>query len=143
MDLSARRLPLKCLGTFLATLLLVLGMAVAPQERSASVSASCGRDCVPAPSAFEVPRGFSARAFAIRSLSPGSACSGTPPQTLKGFSIRRGAQTVLVYYIGPDGTVSDPVPIQELELPSGTYQLYAVPASGAGVNLSFVMEPRR
>ena len=143
MDLSARRPPLKCLGAFLATLLLVSGMAVAPQNRSASVSASCGRDCIPAPSEFEVPRGLSARAFVIRSLSPGNACSGASPRTLKGFSIRRGAQTVLVYYIGPTGTVSDPVPIQELELPSGTYQLYAVPASGAGVSLSFAMEPHR
>ena len=97
------------------------------------------------PEAITLPilRGLSARAFVIRSLSPGSACSGTPPQTLRGFSIRRGAQTVLVYYTGPTGTVSDPVPIQELELPSGTYQLYAVPAAGAGVSLSFVMEPRR
>lgn len=143
MNLSARHPPLKCLGAFLATLLFVSGMAVAPQDRSASVSASCGRDCIPAPSVFEVPRGLSARAFAIRSLSPGSTCSGASPLTLKGFSIRRGTQTVLVYYIGPTGTVSDPVPIQELELPSGTYQLYAAPASGAGVSLSFVMEPGR
>lgn len=143
MDLSVRRPPPKCLGAFLATLLLVLGMAAGPKDRSSSVSASCGRDCVPAPSQFEVPRGATASAFTIRALSPGSSCSGAPPRTLKGFSIRRGAQTVLVYYIGPSGTVSDPVPIQELELSPGTYQLYAVPASGAGVTLSFVMDHRQ
>ncbi len=143
MDVPSRHPAQKRLGWFMATLLFVSGMAVAPQDRSASVSASCGRNCIPAPSEFEVPRDLSARAFVIRSLSPGRTCSGTPPQTLQGFSIRRGAQTVFVYYIGPTGTVSDPVPIQELELPSGTYQLYAVPASGAGVSLSFVMEPRR
>jgi hypothetical protein len=143
MDLSAKRPPLNCLGVFLSTLLLVSGMGVASQDRSASVSASCGRDCVPAPSQFEVPRDATARAFTIRSLSPGSSCSGASPRTLKGFSIRRGAQTVLVYYIGPAGTVSDPVPIQELELPSGTYQLYAAPASGSGVTLSFVLDHRQ
>jgi hypothetical protein len=143
MDLSARRPPVKCLGTFLATLLLVSGMVVASQDRSSSVSASCGRDCIPAPTEFEVPPGDIARAFAIRSLSPGSACSETTPRTLRGFSIRRGAQTVLVYYTAPTGTVSDPVPIEELELTSGTYQLYAAPASGAGVTLSFVVGPRQ
>ena len=142
MDLSASRPLLRRVRMLMAALLLVSGMAASPQDRMASASASCGRDCVPIPSEFEVPQGATARTFAIRSLSAGSACSGPASQTLKGFSIRRGTQTVLVYYIGPTGPVSDPVPLQELELPSGTYRLYAVPASGASVTLSFVMEPR-
>ena len=138
MDLSANRVRM-----LLAALMLVSGMAASPQDRLASVSASCGRDCVPIPSEFEVPQGATARAFAIRSLLAGSACSGPSPQTLKGFSIRRGAQTVLVYYIGPTGPVSDPVPLQELELPSGIYRLYAVPASGAGVTLAYTIQQRQ
>ena len=106
------------------------------QGRRGSISASCPSGCDPAPSIFQVPSGYVARGFAIQSLVAGKACSGTQEQ-LRGFSIRRGGQTVLVFYFGPSGPVSDPLPVEDLELAAGTYELYAAPASGASVTLSF------
>lgn len=137
MNLLASRPPPACVRSLLVTLVLVLGMAASPEDRSASVSASCGQGCLPAPAEFQVPPGTTARAFVIRALSAGKACSGQPQQPLKGFSIRKRQQTVFVYYMGPYGSVSDPVPLRDLELPPGTYHLYAVPAAGATVTLVF------
>jgi hypothetical protein len=55
---------------------------------------------------------------------------------MAGFSIHRGQDTVLVYYTGPNGAVSDPVPLEDLVLGPGDYSLRSAPARGASVTLS-------
>jgi hypothetical protein len=101
-----------------------------------SITASCPAGCSPAPTFFKVPQGAVARGFAIQSLESGAACSGQP-ERIKGFSIRNGGQTALVFYLRPSGPVSDPVPLEDLELSAGTYQLLAAPAAGASVTLTY------
>jgi len=119
-----------------AAVLIASGLAMIGQPRRVSVTATCLQGCRPSPSSFQVPPGVLAKGFAIRSLTAGRACSGSSEQ-VKGFSIRRGDQTVLVFYLGPAGPVSDPLPIEDLELAAGAYQLYAAPASGASVTLTY------
>ena len=104
-----------------------------------TVSASCGADCQPAAHAFEVPDGQRASGFRILSMRPGAPCSGGGEKPMAGFSIRRGSDTVLVYYTGPSGTVSDPVPLENLSLEPGRYALLAVPARGASIALSITL----
>ena len=140
MDLKASRPLTRRLRTPFAAVAVALCLAGSAQSGVATLSASCGQGCAPSPAEFQVPSGATARAFAIRSLSAGKACSETAQQPLKGFSIRKGPQTVFVYYIGPYGAVSDPVPLQNLELPPGTYHLYAVPATGAAVTIVFRLD---
>lgn len=124
---------------FLAALLLPAGHTGC-RERQVSLTASCGPSCVPAPTAFTVPAGQHASGFRLARLSAGRACAGDGAASLAGFSIRRGARTVFVYYDNPDGPVSDPLPLEDLVLPSGTYELLAAPARGASVTLSFSLD---
>jgi hypothetical protein len=120
-----------------AALLLALGLSSPGQQgASGSISASCPAGCKPGATSFQVPRGAVARGFAIRSLEAGRPCSERP-ERVKGFSIRNGGQTVLVFYVRPTGPVSDPVPLEDLELSAGTYQLFAAPAAGASVTLTY------
>lgn len=129
---------------FIATVCL-LGMALgaAPSNREVVLSTRCGSGCNPSPAPFEIPSGNRARHFEIRSLVAGRPCDGKGGDPLKGFSIRKGQTTVLVYYLGPGGPVSDPTPVEDLELGSGSYSLYAAPAAGASVTLAFSIEPAR
>jgi hypothetical protein len=120
-----------------ACLLLALGLTSPGQQGGReTITASCLPGCRPIPTSFQVPRGSVGRGFAIRSLEAGTPCSGDP-ERIKGFSIRNGGQTVLVYYLRPSGPVSDPVPVEDLELSAGTYQLLAAPAAGASVTLAY------
>lgn len=120
-----------------AALLLVLALSSPSQPVGrVSVSASCPAGCTPAPTSFHVPGGSVAKGFTIESLGAGVPCSGDA-ERIKGFSIRSGGQTVLVFYLRPSGPVSDPVPLEDLQLSAGTYQLYAAPAAGASVTLSY------
>ena len=100
------------------------------------LSAACGAGCSPPARRFEIPQGHDASGFRILSLGPGEPCQGPPGRTMAGFSIRRGQDTVLVYYKGPNGAVSDPVPLEDLVLGPGDYSLSAAPARGASVTLS-------
>lgn len=118
-----------------------LVMTVASQGRAVVLSASCGASCEPAPRGFAVGRGEKARGFQVLNLVPGRYCSGLKGSYLAGFSIRRGRETMLVYYRGPQGMVSDPVPLEDLALPPGQYTLLAAPAQGASVTLSFTLGP--
>ncbi len=131
---------LMALGTALLLLLLCLTGAASTGETV--LTAACGPGCDPAPTGFTVPVPQSASHFRVVTLTPGRPCAGGVRTPVKGFSIRRGGQTVLVYYWTPGGLVSDPVPLDDLELGPGTYQLYAAPASGARVTLSFRITPR-
>jgi|WetSurMetagenome_2_1015567.scaffolds.fasta_scaffold02137_4 hypothetical protein len=125
-----------------ATLLLALALSSPGQQGGkSSISASCLPRCRPSPTSFQIPRGTVARSFAIQSLQAGAACSGEP-ERIKGFSIRSGGQTVLVFYLRSSGPVSDPVPLENLELPAGTYELLAAPASGASVTLTYSLVTR-
>ena len=126
---------------FWAFCLLVACLAAYPSGRETLCSASCGPSCDPPPVGFQVPAGERALGFRIVSIIPGKPCSGKRSEALAGFSIRRGQETVLVYYQGPGGTVSDPVSLEDLELPPGKYELFAIPAAGASVTLSFHLEP--
>lgn len=123
----------------LASTALLLGLAPSsssPQAGRVSVSASCPPGCTPTPTSLRVPGGSVAKGFAIESLGAGVPCSGDA-ERIKGFSVRSGGQTVLVFYLRPSGPVSDPVPLEDLQLSAGTYQLYAAPAAGASVTLSY------
>ncbi len=122
---------------------LVVTRAPAAEDRTVSLSASCGASCAPAPSAFAIPQGHRGRAFRLASLVRGELCAGKSPRALAGFRIRRGRETVLVYYEGPDGVVSDPLPLEDLVLGPGVYELLAVPARGASVALTFQLEAVR
>lgn len=104
------------------------------------LSASCGASCEPAAESFQVPSGHRACDFRILALRPGEPCSGGEGKPMAGFSIRSGRDTVLVYYTGPGGAVSDPVPLENLVLEPGPYGLYAVPARGASVTLSYTLK---
>ncbi len=126
---------LMALGT--AFLLLFLSLTGAASTGETVLKAACGPGCDPAPAGFTVPMGQAAYFFKVVALTPGRPCAGGKRDTVKGFSLRRGGQTVLVYYVKPGGVVSDPLPLEDLELGPGTYELYAVPASGASVTLSF------
>lgn len=130
-----------CKRTVLAVCLCALVAAFASQGRTVVLSASCDANCEPAPRGFAVGRGEKARGFQVLNLVPGRYCSGQKGSYLAGFSIRRGRETVLVYYRGPQGTVSDPVPIEDLVLPPGQYTLLAAPAQGASVTLTFTLAP--
>ena len=105
------------------------------------LSASCGPGCDPQPSSFTVPAGHRASQFRIQSLTPGQPCSGGKVEPLAGFSIRRGSNTVAVYYRGSGAAVSDPVPLEDLALEPGPYQLLSVPAKGAAVTLACTLSP--
>jgi hypothetical protein len=119
-------------------ILLLPATRVAGRGRQVSLTSSCGPSCVPAPTAFTVPAGQRAGGFKLVRLSAGRACEGSA--SMAGFSIRRGARTVLVYYDGPDGPVSDPLPLGDLVLAPGSYELLAAPARGASVTLSFTLD---
>lgn len=127
---------------FWAFFLLVAYLAAYPSGREALCSASCGPSCDPSPVDFHVPAGERAQGFRIVSIITGNPCSGKRSGALAGFSIRRGQETVLVYYQGPGGTVSDPVSLEDLELSPGKYQLFALPAAGASVTLSYSLMAR-
>lgn len=118
----------------------VLLAAVLPFRSGELVlSASCGAGCSPPAHRFEIPQGHYASGFRLLSLRPGEPCQGPPGRTMAGFSIRRGQDTVLVYYTGPNGAVSDPVPLEDLVLGPGDYGLSAAPARGASVTLSYTL----
>ena len=127
---------------FWAFCLLLACLAAHPSGREVSLFASCGPSCNPPAVDFQVPVGEKARSFRIISIIPGKPCSGKKTLALAGFSIRHVQDTVLVYYQGPEGTVSDPVPLEDLELPPGRYQLSAVPAAGASITLVFQVGPK-
>ncbi len=121
--------------------LLLARTVVYSQGHEVFISSVCGASCEPAPRHFVVPPGREAASFRIVSLVPGTFCAGKKGRYVAGFSIRQGNQTVMVYYTSPTGPVSDPVPIDDLTLPSGDYDLFAAPAKGASVNLAFRLVP--
>jgi hypothetical protein len=114
---------------------LLLSLAV--RGDSVALFAKCGPDCEPSPASFAVPAGNEAAHFRIVALQAGKYCSNSNGRTLAGFCIRRGGQTVFVYYHRPQGPVSDPVPLDDLVLSRGRYELLAAPAKGASVRLAF------
>ena len=126
---------------WLPAALLLTGTLAFSQGHNVFVSSTCGGSCEPAPRHFVVPPGREAASFRIVSLVPGTFCAGKKGRYVAGFSIRQGNHTVMVYYTSPTGPVSDPVPIEDLTLPSGDYDLYAAPAKGATVNLAFKLVP--
>ena len=115
--------------------MLLFAVALVPAGQDLVLSASCGPGCDPTPTPFTIPAGHRAVQFRVQSLRPGEPCAGSKAATLAGFSIRRGSDTVIVYYKGPRGVVSDPVPIESLVLEPGSYALLSVPANGATVTL--------
>lgn len=97
--------------------------------------------CEPSPAVFRVQQGRVATRFRVENLHAGQPC-GEGGGATEGFSIRRGSTTVFVYYYGADGgVVSDPCPLKSLVLEAGSYALYAAPASGAAVVVSYALEP--
>jgi hypothetical protein len=123
----------------LGPLLLAAALAAAAggQARRLELTAVCGSNCDPPPVPFSVPAGHSAERFSLLRMVPGRACAGADSEKLSGFSIRRGREVVFVYYPGPRGIVSDPVPLGDLVLGPGSYALSAAPAQGASVTLEF------
>jgi hypothetical protein len=117
--------------------LLALALALAARGDSVNLFASCGPDCTPSPVVFTVPIGMEAAHFRILDLKAGKYCSKANARKLDGFCIRRHGQTVFIYYHQPHGIVSDPVPLDDLVLSKGRYELLAAPARGASVRLAF------
>jgi|GEM_PF-4545529 len=120
---------------------LLCGASLVSNPQELVLSASCGLGCDPKPSSFTVPAGHKAAQFRIRSLTSGEPCSGGKREPLAGFSIRRGGDTVVVYYRDSGGVVSDPVPLENLTLEPGPYLLLSVPAKGATVTLACTLSP--
>lgn len=130
--MGARKLKILALSASLAA----VGLW-ASQARRVELTAACGTGCAPSPVPFVVPSGCVAERFAILRMIPGRACAGERAERLSGFSIRRGREVAFVYYPGPRGVVSDPVPLEDLSLGPGAYALLAAPAEGASVTLEF------
>ncbi len=128
---------------WVAAAVLLLALVPAAQE-GGSPSASTGPGCRPVPTSFGVPEGSFASRFRVVSLRPGAPCSPNGPGPIEGFSIRRGSLTVFVCYKEASGrVVEDPLPLARLELPAGSYALYAAPAAGASVTLAYALQPAR
>ena len=113
------------------------------QARRVSLRSACGPDCRPEASTIEVPAGMRAEAFRVDDLVEGACCTGGGTRRLAGFSIRRGSRTVLIYYLGPRGPVSDPVPLDALTLSPGRYEFRVVSARGASAAVSFDLTARQ
>ena len=129
----------------LKILILVAAAALAAwagPARRVELTATCGSGCDPSPVPFVVPAGHGAEGFAITRMVPGRSCAEGESERLSGLTIRRGRQTVFVYYPGPRGVISDPVPLGDLVLGPGNYSLSAAPARGALVTLEFEIAPK-
>ncbi len=122
---------------FAALLVACAAVLVLAQARRVSLRSACGPDCRPEAGTIEVPAGMRAEAFRVDDLVAGACCTGGGTRRLAGFSIRRGAQTVLIYYMRPRGPVSDPVPLDSLTLSEGRYEFRVVSARGASAAISF------
>ncbi|MCI4397973.1 MAG: hypothetical protein JHC34_03955 [Acidobacteria bacterium] len=110
-------------------------------QEGQTLRASTLGGCEPSPAVFRVQQGSVATRFRIQNLRAGQPC-GEGGGATEGFSIRRGSTTVFVYYYDSNGEiVSDPCPLNSLELEAGSYALYAAPASGAAAVISFALEP--
>ena len=128
-------------------LLLLAGMCtliilnLSASEKHPTVSSSCNSSCSVKPGIFEVKGGTRAISFKIVQLKPGRCCGDGKKMAPAGFSIKSDGKIIFTYYVTANETVSDPVPIDQLMLDSGRYEILSSVATGSYVKLSMEVVP--